>query len=73
MTEPCLSEQLVVASLIEEQLMVSSKRGVDFAVSVEVRRVVPAAVAVMQEQYHAFADIDEDAYVATAPVGKVSK
>lgn len=53
--------------------MVSSKRGVDFAVSVEVRRVVPAAVAVMQEQYHAFADIDEDAYVATAPVGKVSK
>jgi hypothetical protein len=38
-------------------------------VLVEVRRNVPGAVVVVEEQYHAFADVDEDADVAAASVG----
>lgn len=66
MIEPSFSEQFVVALLIEEQLVVATEGGVDFAVTVEVGCVIPASVAVMKKQDHAFANVDEDADVAAA-------
>lgn len=48
--------------------MVASKRGIDFAVLVEIRRNGPGAVAAVEEEHHAFADVDEDADLAAASV-----
>lgn len=66
--EPCLSEQLVISLLVEEQLMVAAQSRVDFAVAVQIRRMVPATMAVVQEQDHALANVDEYANAAAAPV-----
>ena len=66
--KPCLSEQLVISLLVEEKLMVATKRRVDLAVAVQIRRMVPATMAVVQEQDHALANVDEYANAAAAPV-----
>ena len=49
MVEPCLSEQLVVPLLVEEKLMVATQGRVDLTVAVEIGRMVPTTMAVVQE------------------------
>lgn len=48
--------------------MVATQGRVDLTVTVEVRRMVPATMAVVQEQDHALANVDEYANAAAAPV-----
>lgn len=47
--------------------MVSETR-IDFAMNVQVRGVMPAAVLIMEEENHAFADVDEEADISAASV-----
>lgn len=68
--EPDLSEQSIVALLVEEELVVAAQGGVDFAVLVEVRRHVPCAVVEVEEENHALADVDEKTDLAAASVGR---
>lgn len=49
MVKPCFSEQLVVSLLIEEELMVATQRRVNLTMTIQIRRMVPATVAVVQE------------------------
>lgn len=49
MAEPSVSKQLVIPLLVEEKLVVSTQSGVDLAVTVKVRCMVPATMTVMQE------------------------
>lgn len=67
MIKPCFSEKLVVSFLIEEELMVATQRRVDLTVSIQVRRMVPATMAVVQKQNHALANVDKYANIAAAP------
>lgn len=66
--QPNVPQQLVVALLVQEQLMMSAERRVRLAVLIEIRRNRPAAVSVVQIEDHAFADVDEetDVYAASA-------
>jgi hypothetical protein len=66
--EPCLSEQLVISLLVEEKLMVATQSRVDLTVAVQVRRMVPATMAMVQEQDHALANVDEYANATATPV-----
>ena len=67
MTQPHLTHQFVVPLLVQEQLVMASERGIRLAVAVEVRRVGEAAAhRLVQEEYHALADVDEDADAAAA-------
>jgi hypothetical protein len=66
--EPCLSEQLVVSFLVEEKLMVATQSGINLTVAVQVRRMVPATMAMVQEQDHALANVDEYANTTATPV-----
>jgi hypothetical protein len=68
MVEPCLSEQLVISLLVEEELMVATKSRVNLTVAVQIRRMVPTTMAVVQEQNHALANVDKYANTAAAPV-----
>lgn len=72
MIEPSFSKQFVVALLIEKQLMMATEGRVDFAVTVEIGCVVPASMAVVKEQDHAFANVYEDADVTAASGRHVS-
>lgn len=67
MIKPCFSEQLVVSLLIEEELVVTTQRRVNLTMTIQIRRMVPATMAVMQEQDHAFANVDEYANITAAP------
>lgn len=49
MIKPCFSEQLVVSLLIEEELVVATQRWIDLTVTIQIGRMVPATVAVVQE------------------------
>lgn len=64
--KPHLSEQGIVPLLVQEQLVVTAERRVDFAVLVQVRRDGPGAVVLVEKEDHAFANVDEDADLATA-------
>jgi len=66
--KPCLSEQLVISLLVEEQLMMATQSRVHLTVTIQIRRMIPAAMAVMQEQDHALADVDEYANASATPV-----
>lgn len=68
MIKPCFSEQLVVSLLIEEELVVATQRWIDLTVTIQIGRMVPATVAVVQEQDHALANVDEYANIPAAPV-----
>lgn len=66
--EPHIPQQTIVPLLIEEQATVMAEPDIRFTVDVEVRRLLPRAVAVVQEEHSAFADANEDADVFAAPV-----
>jgi hypothetical protein len=59
--EPGLAQDLVVAALVQEQLQVAAQRRVDFAKLVQVGRDGPAAGLLVQVQYAALADVEEQA------------
>lgn len=48
--------------------MVATQGRVDLTVTVEVRRMVPATMAVVQEQNHALTDVDENTDVTATPL-----
>ena len=66
MLQPYIPQQGIVTPLVEEQLSAMLQAGVHFTVLVEVGRVMPTAVLVVQEQDVAFSDIDEKTDVAAA-------
>lgn len=67
MAKPYLTHQLVVALLVEEELVMPSERRIRLAMAVEVRCVGEAAAhGLVQEKHHALADVDEDADAAAA-------
>ena len=66
--KPCLSEQLVISLLVEEQLMMATQSRVDLTVTIQIRRMIPAAMTVMQEQDHALANVDKYANASATPV-----
>lgn len=72
MRQPHVSEQSVVSLLVEDQLAVATKTGVDFAVTIEVGGKVPRAVVVVEVKDHAFADVDIEADILAASVERVS-
>lgn len=66
MRQPDVPKQSVVSLLVEDQLAVATKAGVDFAVAVEVGGKVPRAIVVVEVEDGAFADVDEEADVLAA-------
>jgi hypothetical protein len=68
MAKPCLPEQFIISLLIEEKLVVSTQSRIYLTVPVEIGCVIPATVAVVQEQNHALADVYEHANVAAASI-----
>ena len=71
MVEPNITQQGVVAALVEEQLSTVLQTGVRFAVLVKVGGVVPASGFVVQEQDIAFSDVDEKADITATAVETV--
>lgn len=67
--QPNLPQQRIIPLLVQEELVVTAQRRVDFAVLVEVRRDVPGPVVEIEEENHAFADVYEEADLAAASVG----
>ena len=59
--KPHLPQQGIVPLLVEEELMVASERGIDFAVLVEVWCDGPGTMGAVEEENHAFTDVYEDA------------
>ena len=55
---------------MQEQLPIASQTWVHFTVFVKVRDVGPGAVAVMEVEDHAFADVDEEASWRSASIGE---
>ena len=70
MLQPHVPKQGVVSLLVQKQLPVSSEAWVDFAVLVEIGGVGPAAIAVMEVEDGAFADVDEEADFVAASIVK---
>jgi hypothetical protein len=67
MSQPDLSHQFVIPLLVQEQLMVPSKRRIRLTMTIQVRRVrETAAHGLVQEEHHALADVDENANAAAA-------
>ena len=66
MLQPDIPEQGIVSLLIQVQLAIPPQARVDFAMLVEVGRIAPAAVACVQVEDVAFADVDEEADGAAA-------
>lgn len=65
--QPNLTEKRIVPLLIKEELVMTSERGVDLAVLVEIRGDSPSAVVAVEEEHHALANVDEDADLTAAP------
>jgi hypothetical protein len=57
--QPNIAQEPVVPFLVEDELTVTAETGVDFAVAVEVGRVVPGSVCVVEVEDGALANIDE--------------
>jgi hypothetical protein len=72
MFEPHFPQQRIIPLLVEEELMVSSQRGINLAVLVEVRGNSPATVIEIEVEKHAFAYVDKKADIATTSVKYVS-
>lgn len=70
--QPYLPQQGIISLLIQEQLVVTSQSRVHLAVLVQVRRSVPSAVVEVDEENHAFANVDEEPNLAAASVTFVS-
>lgn len=68
MLQPHSPQQSIVPLLVENELPVTAEPGVHLAVLVEVRRVVPAAVLVVEVEDHALTDVDEEARVDAASI-----
>lgn len=66
--EPNLPQQRIVPPLIEKKLVVPTQRRVHFAVLVEIRCDGPGTVVEVEEQDHAFADVNEETDLAAASV-----
>jgi hypothetical protein len=66
--KPNFPEQRIIPSLIQEQLVMAAQRGVDFTMFVEIRSDGPGAVVEIEEEDHAFADVDEEADLSAASV-----
>jgi hypothetical protein len=66
--QPDFTEKPVVPLLTEDELAVTAKTGVNFAVTVEVGRVMPGSVRVVQVENCALANVDEKTYVFTASI-----
>lgn len=66
--QPHVAQQLVVPLLVENQLPIAAQARVDFAMAVEIRRIMPRAVVVVQVEHGAFTDVDEEADVFAASV-----
>ena len=67
MRQPYIAQESVVPLLVKNKLAIAAQTGVNFAVAVEVRSIVPRAVVVVQVEHGAFADVDEEADVFAAP------
>lgn len=68
MLKPNISQQRVIALLVQEQLTIPPQARVCLTVLVEIRGIAPATVAGMQIEYIAFAYVDEEPDRATTPI-----
>jgi hypothetical protein len=66
--QPHLPQQRIVPLLVEEELVVASQRRIHLTMFIEVRGDVPGAVVEVEEENHAFADVQEEADLAAASV-----
>jgi hypothetical protein len=66
--QPDLPQQRIIPPLIQEKLVVPAQRRVYFTVLVEIRRDSPGPVVKVEEQNHAFADVNEETDLAAASV-----
>ena len=66
MLQPDIPEQSIIPFLIQDQLSIPPHSRIDLSVLVEVRGIGPGAVAGMQIENGALADIDEEADVLVA-------
>lgn len=64
--QPHLPQQRIVPLLIQEQLVMASERWVHLTVLIEVRSDGPGAMLVVEEEHHAFSNVDEETNVTTA-------
>lgn len=71
--QPHLPKQYVISLLVQELLMMTSQSRVYLPVLVQIRSHRPRTVVEVQEYDHAFANIDVETYMATAPVATISK
>ena len=70
MLQPHIPQQGIVPLLIQVQLTIPPQARVDFSMLVEVGRIAPAAVACVQVEDVALADVDEEADGAAASSDK---
>ena len=66
MLQPDIPEQSIIPFLIQDQLSVPSHAWIDLSVLVEIRGIGPGAVAGMQIENSALADVDKEADVLVA-------
>ena len=66
--QPHIAEQGIVSLLVQAQLSAMPQSRVRFAVFVEIRGQVPAAVLIVQVEDAAFADVEEEACVNAASI-----
>jgi hypothetical protein len=71
MIQPNLPIQLIISLLIQEKLMMSSERRIRFPMFIEIRRMHPRSILTIEEDDHAFANIDEKTYCTAASVGRI--
>ena len=68
MLQPYIPQKGIISALVQEQLPAVAEIGIDLAMLVEVGGVGPAAVAGVEVEDHAFANVDEEADVVAASV-----
>jgi hypothetical protein len=66
--KPHLPQQRIISLLVQEKLMMSTQRGVHFTVFVKIGRNGPGAVIEIEEEDHAFADMDKETNLTAASV-----
>lgn len=66
LSQPHIPEQRIIAFLTQRQLTTATETEIGFAVFVEIRGQVPAAVLVVEVQDAAFADVEEETDVDAA-------
>lgn len=68
MRQPHIAQQPIVSFLVEDQLAVPAEARVYLAMTIEVRCKVPGAVAVVEIEDGAFADVDKETDVLATSV-----